>query len=121
MAVVLFYWLMFCLSLWAWFKTITCLCKCQFIRSAIWWNIAVALLLWWTDKWESWDTFWPGAVFFVGVSVLGTLVRTLVRYQKRKAMLATPTWTTPADAEIELVVPAQQILELDKSEYRSIQ
>jgi hypothetical protein len=22
---------------------------------------------WWTDKWESWDAFWPGAAFFVGL------------------------------------------------------
>ena len=116
--IVLFFWLAFCFTIWSWLQAIVCLCQCKFIGASLWLNAGVAMLLWWTGKWESWDAFLPGAVFFIGVGALGTFMR---YHLKRKSMSAIPAWTTPADAEIELVVPAQQILELDKSEYRSIQ
>jgi hypothetical protein len=79
------------------------------------------MLFWWTDKPHDWDSFGPGACFLVGLGALGTFVRWRKKQQAMQTIPTMPTWTTPADAEIELMVPAQQILELDKSEYRSIQ
>src|SRR5262245_36353037 len=75
--VVLFFWFAFCFTLWAWFRTIVCLFECKFTRAALWFNTGVALLLWWTNKWESWDHFLPGACFFIGLGALGTFVRYL--------------------------------------------
>jgi len=95
MGIVLFYWLAFCFTIWAWLRTIINLCECKFIRASLWFNAGVAMLFWWTDKWEGWDTFWPGACFFVGVGVLATFLR---YRSKRKSLMAIPAWTTPTQA-----------------------
>jgi hypothetical protein len=95
MAIVLFYWLGFCFTVAAWLKAIVHLLGGNFIRGAIWFNVGTALLLWWFDKWEGWDSFMPGACFFVGLGALGTFARYC---SKRKAMLAVPASTPPFDA-----------------------
>jgi hypothetical protein len=100
-AVVLFYWFAVMLSVWAWFRTIVCLCECKFIRAALWFNAGVFMLFWWFDKPHDWDTMMPGIVFFTGLGALGTVIR---YYLKRKSMLAIPARTTPADA-VENIVP----------------
>src|SRR5262245_55033333 len=92
MGIVLFYWLAFMGTIWAWFRTIVCLCECKFIRAALWFCVGTAMLIWWTNKWESWDHFWPGAAFFVGLGALGTFVRYYLKL-KLKRMLAMPTIT----------------------------
>jgi hypothetical protein len=100
-AVVLFYWFAVMLSVWAWFRTIVCLCECKFIRAALWFNAGVFMLFWWFDKPHDWDTMMPGIVFFTGLGALGTVIR---YYLKRKSMLAILARTTPADA-VENIVP----------------
>src|SRR6516225_9731469 len=93
--VVGFYWFAACFTVWAWFNFIISLCQCRFIRASLWWNAGTAMLLWWTDKWESWNAFLPGACVFVGLGALGTFAR---YHSKRKAMQAIPTmptWTPP--------------------------
>jgi len=95
MGIVLFYWLSFCFTLWAWFKFITSLCELKFIRAALWWNAGVFMLFWWFDKPHDWDTMMPGIVFFTGLGALGTFVRW---HRKRKAMSAVPAWTAPSEA-----------------------
>src|SRR5262249_35249855 len=100
MLVVAFYWFAFCFSLWAWFKTITCLCERKFIRSAIWFNVGVFMLFWWYDKPHDWDTMMPGVVFFTGLGALATFVRWRKKQQAMQtmsAMPAMPTW--PASSE----------------------
>ena len=97
-AVVLFYWFAFCLTIWAWLQAIIRLCECKFIRATIWFNLGIFLLFWWTDKPHDWDDMMPGVVFFTGLGALGTFVRW---HRKRKAMQAMPTmpvWTPPTEA-----------------------
>ena len=98
MLVVAFYWFAFCFSLWAWFKTITCLCERKFIRSAIWFNVGVFMLFWWSDKPHDWDTMMPGVIFFTGLGVLATFVRWRKKQQAMQAMPMMPVWTPPAEA-----------------------
>jgi hypothetical protein len=95
MGIVLFYWLAFCFTVAAWLKTIVHLLGGNFIRSSLWFNAGVWMLFWWFDKPRSWEEYGPGACFFLGVGVLATFLR---YHLKRKSMLATPAWTTPADA-----------------------
>jgi len=96
--VVLFFWFAFCLTIWAWFKTITYLCECKFIRAALWCNVGTAMVLWWTDRWESWDAFWPGAAFFTGIGVLGTFLRYYLKWRKSRPAIPAPAWPTPTAA-----------------------
>jgi hypothetical protein len=102
------------------------LCRLHFIRAAIWFVCGCWMMLWWYDKpgreltWDD-NGYLFFAAFWIGLGALGTFVRWRKKQQAMQTIPTMPTWTTPADAEIELMVPAQQILELDKSEYRSIQ
>src|SRR5262245_57286794 len=87
--IMLFFWFAFCFTVIAWLKAISHLCFGNFIRAAIWFNVGTWLLFWWFGELDI-VNFWPGAITFVLLGVLGTLVQ----YQKRKAMLAIPTWTS---------------------------
>jgi len=82
MAVVLFYWLAFCLTVAAWLKAIVHLLGGHFIRAALWLNVGVFMLFWWFDKPHDWDTMMPGIVFFTGLGALGTFVRFYRRHQR---------------------------------------
>ena len=95
MGIVLFYWLSFCLTIWAWFQAIVHLCKCQFIRASLWFVTGTWLLFWWFDKPLDWDSFMPGAIMLIGLGALGTFARYC---SKRKAMSAVPEWTPPFEA-----------------------
>jgi hypothetical protein len=64
-------------------------------RPIFWFVIGVWLLFWWFDEPRGWEHFGPGACFFIAVGAFATFLR--YRWE-RKAMLATPAWTTPADA-----------------------
>jgi hypothetical protein len=86
LAVVAFYWLAGYLTVIAWLKAISNLCFGNFIRAAIWLNVGIAMVLWWTDKWESWDAFLPGAITFTCVGALGTFAR----YMKRMSRSTIP-------------------------------
>jgi hypothetical protein len=55
MLVVGFYWFAFCISVIAWLKAIGHLFGGNFIRSALWFNVGVFMLFWWTDKPHDWD------------------------------------------------------------------
>src|SRR5262249_47968555 len=93
--VLLFFWGAFVLTVVAWLKMLAHLLMGNFIRSALWLNLGIFLLFWWTDKPHDWDTMMPGIVFFTGLGALGTFARYHI---KRKAMLAIPTmptWTPP--------------------------
>src|SRR5258708_34191490 len=95
MAIVLFYWLGFCFTVWAWLRTIINLCECKFIRASIWFVTGTWLLFWWFDKLHDWERFGPGACIFVGLGALATFVR---YHRKRKAVQATPTNTPSFEA-----------------------
>jgi hypothetical protein len=75
MGIVLFYWLAFCFTIWAWFQAIVHLCQLQFVRASLWFNAGTWMLFWWFDRPHDWDSFMPGACFFVGLGALGTFVR----------------------------------------------
>src|SRR5262245_54417000 len=90
-AVVAFYWFAGCITVIACLKAISHLCFGQFVRAALWFNVGTAMLLWWTDKWESWDHFLPGAAFFVGVGALGTCARFYTRHQRAVEAGSGPT------------------------------
>ena len=98
MALVLFYWLVFCLSVAAWLKALIHLLGGNFIRCALWFNVGVFMLFWWTDKPHDWDTMMPGIVFFTGLGVLATFVRWRKKQQAMQAVPTMPEWTPPADA-----------------------
>jgi hypothetical protein len=99
--IVLFFWLAFCLTVVAWLKALSHLCLGNFIRSAAWFNVGTAMVLWWTDKWESWDHFLPGAAFFVGVGALGTFARFYIRH-RRAAQAVTPFEPAPVVLNINI-------------------
>jgi hypothetical protein len=86
MLVVAFYWFAFCISVIAWLKAIGHLFGGNFIRSALWFNVGVFMLFWWTDKPHDWDTMMPGVIFFMGLGALGTFVR----FYNRRAVEAVP-------------------------------
>jgi hypothetical protein len=92
---VLFFWFALMFTLWAWLRAIVNLCQCKFIRAALWFNVGVFMLFWWTDKPHDWDTMMPGVVFFTGLGALGTFARYC---KKRQAMQAIPAWTSPSNA-----------------------
>jgi hypothetical protein len=95
MAIVAFYWVAGCFTIIAWLKAISHLCLGNFIRSALWLNLGIFLLFWWTDRPHDWDTMMPGVVFFTGAGVAGTVGR---YFMKRQAKLAVPASTPPFEA-----------------------
>jgi len=94
----LFFWFAACFTLWTWLKAISHLCLGNFIRSAVWLNVGIFMLFWWTDKPHDWDTMMPGIVFFTGLGALGTFVRWRKKQQAMQAIPTMPAWPTPADA-----------------------
>ena len=95
MALVLFYWLVFCLSVAAWLKALIHLLGGNFIRCALWFNVGVFMLFCWTDKPHDWDTMMPGIVFFTGLGVLATFVRWRKKQQAMQTIPTMPAWPTP--------------------------
>jgi hypothetical protein len=67
----------------------TCNFGGNFIRCALWLNVGTAMVLWWTDKWEGWDAFLPGAITFTCVGALGTFARYMQRMSQRRALIST--------------------------------
>jgi hypothetical protein len=98
MAVVLFYWLAFCLTIAAWLKALVHLLGGNFIRAALWFNVGAWMLLWWYDKPRDLDSFMPFACFFIGLGVLATFVRWRKKQQAMQAIPTMPVWTVPAEA-----------------------
>ena len=98
MLVVAFYWGAFYISVVAWLKAIIHLLGGHFIRAALWFNLGVFMLFWWTDKPHDWDTMMPGVIFFTGLGVLATFVRWRKKQQAIQAIPTMPVWTPPAEA-----------------------
>jgi hypothetical protein len=71
--IVLFFWLAFMFTIWAWLQTIIHLCKCQFIRASIWFCTGTAMLVWWDGRY-SWDGFLPLYITLVGAGVIASPV-----------------------------------------------
>ena len=100
MAVVLFYWLAFCLTVAAWLKGIIHLLGGHFTRAAIWLSIGCGMMFWWQGTeviphpWD-FDKWLRGSAVLVAFGALGTFVRWR---KKRQAMEAVRAWTAPAEA-----------------------
>src|SRR6516164_11089074 len=100
MAVVLFYWLAFCLTVAAWLKAIIHLLGGHFIRAAIWFSLGSGMIFWWTGSDTipepmDFDTWLRGSAVIVGIGALGTFVRWRKKQQAMQAIPAVPTWTPP--------------------------
>jgi len=80
--ILLFYWLAFMGTIWFWFNAIVSVCKCHFIRAAIWFSLGVGMLFWWLDKDIDFDTWLRGSAVIVGIGALGTFVRFYRRHQQ---------------------------------------
>jgi hypothetical protein len=98
-AVVLFYWLAFCGTIWFWMNALFSLCKGHFIRASIWASLGFGMLAWWQGTeviphpWD-FDKWLRGSAVIVGIGVLATFVRWR---KKQQAMQAEPVWTLPAE------------------------
>src|SRR5215510_12934210 len=90
-AVVLFFWLAFCVTAWAWLQTIFCLCQLQFVRATIWFSLGSGMLFWWLGSDIDFDTWWGGSVVLVGLGGLASLLLLI----KRHSRPTIPTWPTP--------------------------
>ena len=101
MGIVLFYWLSFCLTMWAWFKAIVHLCQLQFVRGTIWFSIGCGMLFWWFDENISFDEWWQVSLMFVAIGALATFTRFYNRH--RRAAQAVPPFE-PAPFEPTPVV-----------------
>ena len=96
-AVVLFFWLAFCVTAWAWLQTIFCLCQLQFVRATIWFSLGSGMLFWWMDTDIDFDTWLHGSAVIVGLGALGTFVRWRKKQQAKLAVPMMPAWTPPAE------------------------
>ena len=97
-AVVLFFWLAFCVTVWAWLQVVFCLCQLQFVRATIWFSLGSGMLFWWMGTDIDFDTWLRGSAVIVGMGALGTFARYC---SKRKAIQVIPTmpaWTPPFEA-----------------------
>jgi hypothetical protein len=94
MGIMLFYWLSFCLTMWAWFKAIVHLCQLQFVRGTIWFSIGCGMLFWWFDENVSFDEWWQVSLLLIVLGALGTFVRFYNRHQ-RAAQAVTPFEPAP--------------------------
>ena len=101
MLVLLFYWLAFCLTVWAWFQTIVHLCKCQFTRAAIWFCVGSGMLFWWFDEDIDFDAWLHGSAMIVGVGALGTFARFYIRH-RQAAPVVTPFEPAPVVLNINI-------------------
>src|SRR5262249_59004211 len=98
MAVTLFYWFSFCITVIAWLKALAHLCFGNFVRATIWFSVGCGMLFWWMGTDIDFDTWLRGSAVIVGIGALGTFARYC---SKRKAIQAIPTmpaWTPPFEA-----------------------
>src|SRR5262249_47966098 len=77
MAVILFFWLAFMLTVWAWFQTIVCLFRLQFIRASLWFGVGTVMIFWWLDR--DLEPAWRASTLFICVGATATLLRYLNR------------------------------------------
>src|SRR5262249_26223765 len=103
MAVTLFYWFSFCITVIAWLKALAHLCFGNFVRATIWFSVGCGMLFWWMGTDIDFDTWLRGSAVIVGIGALGTFAG---YHRKRKAMLAMPTmpmWTMPVEVSGNIV------------------
>jgi len=101
MAVVLFYWLAFCLTVAAWLKAIVHLLGGHFIRAALWFSIGSGMLFWWMDADIDFETWLRGSAVIVGIGALGTFARFHIRH-RRAAEVVPPFEPTPVVLNINI-------------------
>jgi len=87
-AVVEFYWLSFCFTLWAWVCAIADLLQGKFIRASIWFSLGCGMLFWWMGTDIDFDRWLHGSYVIVGLGALATFVRFYNRH--RRAAQAVP-------------------------------
>ena len=99
--ILLFYWLAFMGTIWFWFNAIVSVCKCDFIRAAIWFSLGVGMLFWWQGTeviphpWD-FDEWLRTSALIVCLGVLATFVRWRKKQQAMQVIPTTmPTWTPP--------------------------
>ena len=108
MAVVLFYWLAFCLTVAAWLKAIIHLLGGHFTRAAIWLSIGCGMMFWWQGTeviphpWD-FDAWLRSSFILVALGALATFVRWRKKQQAMQPTIPTmpimptmPTWPTPS-------------------------
>jgi hypothetical protein len=78
-AVTLFYWISFCITVIAWLKAIPHLCFGNFIRATVWFSIGCGMLFWWTGSDIDFDTWLGGSATIVGLAVIASSLRYLNR------------------------------------------
>jgi hypothetical protein len=100
-AVVLFYWFSFCLTVIAWLKTLAHLCFGNFIRAALWFSIGCGMLFWWFDKDIYFDTWLRGSAAIVSLGALGTCARFYNRH-RRAVQVVPPFEPTPVVLNINI-------------------
>jgi hypothetical protein len=101
MLVVGFYWVAFMFSLWAWFQFIVHLCKCQFIRAAIWFSLGSGMLFWWMSADIDFSAWLHGSAAFVSLGALGTFAR-FYRRQQRAVEAVPPFEPAPVVLNINI-------------------
>ena len=99
--ILLSYWLAFMGTIWFWFNAIVSVCKCHFIRAAIWFSLGVGMLFWWQGTeviphpWD-FDEWLRTSALIVCLGVLATFVRWRKKQQAMQVIPTTmPTWTPP--------------------------
>jgi hypothetical protein len=65
MGTVLFFWLAFCFTIWAWVRVL----GGKFIRASLWFSAGVGMLIWWGYGDASFDDWWKVSIVFVGTGV----------------------------------------------------
>ena len=109
-AVVEFYWLSFCFTLWAWVCAIADLLQGKFIRASIWFSLGCGMLFWWMGTDIDFDRWLHGSYVIVGLGALATFVRFYNRH--RRAAQAVPPFE-PAPFEPAPSEPAPVTLNIN--------
>jgi hypothetical protein len=106
MLVVAFYWVMFCVTIAAWLKTLVHLLGGNFIRAAIWLSLGCGMLFWWQGSeviphpWD-FDKWLRGSAMLVALGALATFARFCHRH--RQAVQAVPPFEpTPVVLNINI-------------------
>jgi hypothetical protein len=92
--IILFFWLSFMLTLWAWLQTIFCLFQGKFIRATIWFSVGCGMLFWWFDEDVSFDEWWQMSLMFVVLGALATFAKFYNRH-RQAVQTVTPSETPP--------------------------
>jgi len=106
MAVVLFYWLAFYISVVAWLNAVGHLIRGNFIRASIWFSIGCGMLFWWNGTEliphpMDFHEWLKGSAWVVASGALATFVRFYHRH-RRAAEVVPPFEPTPVVLNINI-------------------